>query len=120
MRTTLLVVALFLTTTATQAVFAQTDDHSSMEVDFGVLGTDGSCDDSSDESDSDDEEERERFVARARPGRRAKPGWHPPRCWRASEHRRPYGRTRDPRRCQNSGSRCTLNASIGCISTCCI
>ena len=48
-RTTLLVVALFLTTTAAQAVFAQTDGHSSMEVDFGVLGTDGSCDDSSDE-----------------------------------------------------------------------
>ena len=48
-RTTLLVVALFLTTAATQAVFAQIEGHSSMEVDFGILGTDGSCDDSSDE-----------------------------------------------------------------------
>jgi len=48
-QTTIIVTVLFLTTTTAHAVFAQVEGHSSMEVDFGLLESDGSCNVASDE-----------------------------------------------------------------------
>ena len=44
---------IFLTTTSSHAVLAQAEGHSSMAIDFGILGRGGSCDVSSDEYNFD-------------------------------------------------------------------
>ena len=46
-RQAILLTGLLLITSASQAVLAQTEGHSSMEVDFGLLESDGSCNTSS-------------------------------------------------------------------------